>query len=165
VAEQRFAALRALDAGRGERIPTLEEVIDLVGERAELVIELKGADTAGPVARRLRALGGARARGDGFLVSSFDHVELARMRALLPTLRRGALVAGVPLGHAAFATELGAHSVHMSLECLRAPFIGDAHRRGMEVWVYTVNHTDDLAMVRALGVDAVFTDFPGGMRG
>jgi glycerophosphoryl diester phosphodiesterase len=163
VADHSFAALRALDAGLGERIPTLEEVIELVGDRAELVIELKGPDTAEPVARRLRALGGARAQGEGFVASSFDHVELARMRALLPTLRRGALVAGAPLGHAAFAAELAAHSVHMSLECLRAPFVDDAHRRGMEVWVYTVNHADDLALVHALGVEAVFTDFPGGV--
>lgn len=163
VAEHDFAALRALDAGKGERIPTLEEVIELIGDRAELVIELKGANTARPVAQRLRALGGARARGDGFVVSSFDHVELARMRELLPALRRGTLVAGVPLGYAAFAEALGAHSVHMSLECLRAPFVDDAHRRGMEVWVYTVNHADDLALVRALGVEAVFTDYPGGV--
>ncbi|HEU4631979.1 MAG TPA: glycerophosphodiester phosphodiesterase family protein [Gemmatimonadaceae bacterium] len=163
VADHTFAALRTLDAGRGERIPTLEEVIELVGDRAELVIELKGPDTAAPVADRLRRLGGARARGDGFVVSSFDHVELAHLRELLPTVRRGALVAGVPLGYAAFAEALGAHAVHMSLECLRAPFVADAQRRGLEVWVYTVNHADDLAMLHALGVEAVFTDYPGGL--
>jgi glycerophosphoryl diester phosphodiesterase len=164
VAERTFAELRALDAGGGERIPTLDEVVELVDGRCELVIELKGADTAAPVTRLLRALGGARARGDGFLVSSFDHVELARARDLLPTLRRGALVAGVPLGYAAFATELAAHSVHMSVECLRRAFVDDAHARGLEAWVYTVNHPDDARLARTLGVDAVFSDVPDRLR-
>jgi glycerophosphoryl diester phosphodiesterase len=155
--EHTFAELRALDAGRGERIPTLDEVLDAVRGHAELVVELKGADTAAPAAALLRARGAA---ADDVVVSSFDHVELARLRALLPAVRRGALVAGVPLGYAAFARDLGAHSVHMSAEFLRAPFVDDAHRRGMVVWVYTVNRPDDAARVRALGADGVFSDVP-----
>ena len=153
-----FAALRALDAGRGERIPTLDEVLDLVGARAEVVVELKGADTAAPVAALLRARGPAAAAG--VVVSSFDHVELARLRALLPTVRRGALVAGVPLRYAAFARELDAHSVHMSADFLRVPFVDDARRRGMAVWVFTVNRADEAERLRALGVDGVFSDVP-----
>ena len=159
-----FAALRALDAGRGERIPTLDEVLELVGARAEVVIELKGPDTAEPVTRLLRALGGARARGDGVVLSSFDHPELARAGALLPSVRRGALVAGVPLDPAAFAAALHAHAVHMSVECLRPAFVADAKARGLEVWVYTVNHPDDARLVRAAGADALFTDFPYRIR-
>jgi len=157
LADHTFAQLRALDAGRGERIPTLDEVLDAVGGRAELVVELKGAETAAPVATLLRARGPA---ADDVVVSSFDHVQLARMRALLPEVRRGALVGGVPLGYAAFARDLGAHSVHMSAEFLRAPFVDDAHRRGMVVWVYTVNRRDDAERARALGVDGVFSDVP-----
>ena len=157
LADHTFAQLRALDAGRGERIPTLDEVLDAVRGRAELVVELKCAGTAAPVAALLRARGLA---ADDVVVSSFDHVELARLRALLPEVRRGALVGGVPLGYAAFARDLGAHSVHMSAEFLRAPFVDDAHRRGMVVWVYTVNRADDAARVRALGADGVFSDVP-----
>ena len=160
--EHGFEALRRLDAGRGERIPTLDEVVELVGDRAELVVELKGAGTAGPVAALLRARGPATA--DRVVVSSFDHVELARLRALLPTVRRGALVAGVPLDYARFARELGAHSVHMSAEFLRVPFVDDAHARGMAVWAYTVNHADDARRMRALGVDGVFSDVPDVIR-
>jgi glycerophosphoryl diester phosphodiesterase len=163
LADHSFAELRALVAGRGERIPTLDEVLDLVGSRAEVVVELKGAGTAAPVAALLRARGPAAAAG--VVVSSFDHVEIARLRALMPEVRRGALVAGVPLHYAAFARELDAHSVHMSAEFLRAPFVDDAHRRGMLVWVYTVNHPDDAARVRALGVDGVFSDVPDAIGG
>lgn len=158
VADARFAALRALDAGEGAAVPTLEEVAGLVLGRAELVVELKGEGTAAPVARWLDGL--AAGHRAAVVVSSFDHPQLAELRALAPDVRRGALVAGVPLGLAAFGTELGAHAVHVSLECLRAAMVRDAHARGMEAWVYTVNHADDVALCARLGVDAVFSDHP-----
>lgn len=47
VAEKSFACLRSLNAGQGERIPTLEEVFDTVNRRAIVNIELKGLGTAG----------------------------------------------------------------------------------------------------------------------
>ena len=162
VADHTFAALRALDAGGGERIPTLDEVLDLVGGGAELVVELKGAETALAVVRRLQAIGDGR--GDGVIVSSFDHPELARVHAALPTVRLGALHYGVPRDLAAGARTLGAHAVHLALDFAPAAFVHDAHRRGLQVWVYTVNRADDLARVRALGVDGVFTDVPDVVR-
>ena len=48
VAEQSLEYLRSLDAGKGERIPLLREVFDLVGRRAGINIELKGHGTATP---------------------------------------------------------------------------------------------------------------------
>jgi glycerophosphoryl diester phosphodiesterase len=158
VADARFADVRALDAGGGERVPTLDEVAALVLGRAELVVELKGEGTAAAVAAFLDGLPPARRRD--VIVSSFDHPQLAELRALASDVRLGALVAGVPLGLARFATELGAHAVHMSLECLRAAMVRDAHARGLEAWVYTVNHADDVALCARLGVDAVFSDYP-----
>ena len=158
VADARLADLRALDAGGGERVPTLDEVAALVLGRAGLVVEMKGEGTAAAVARFLDGVPPAR-RAD-VTVSSFDHPQLAELRALRPDVRLGALVAGVPLGLAAFAAELGAHAVHMSLECLRAGFVRDAQARGLEAWVYTVNHPDDHALCARLGVDAVFSDVP-----
>ena len=49
VSRKTFAQLRALDAGEGERIPTLREVFETVDRRAVIHIELKGRRTAGPV--------------------------------------------------------------------------------------------------------------------
>ena len=50
------AALRAFDAGNGAAIPTLTEVLDLIGARAGVNIELKGPGTA---ELRMRPPGGA----------------------------------------------------------------------------------------------------------
>ena len=49
LARKPLAILRALDAGQGERIPTLREVFETVNRRAFINIEFKGRRTAGPV--------------------------------------------------------------------------------------------------------------------
>src|ERR671930_261980 len=46
VADLTFAELRALDAGQGEQVPTLAELLPLLRGRAQILCELKGEDTA-----------------------------------------------------------------------------------------------------------------------
>ncbi len=58
-----LAEARQLDAGKGERIPFLREVLDLVDRRALVNIELKGARTAAP---QVRIAGVARVRFPGW---------------------------------------------------------------------------------------------------
>ncbi|MDM5071597.1 glycerophosphodiester phosphodiesterase [Aeromonas bestiarum] len=158
---QSRAYLAGLDAGEGEPIPTLWQVMEAIAGKAELHIELKGAQTADEVARLTR-----RAEAElGFtpahwVVSSFHHPELARFAALRPEIRLGALTATIPLTLAVFAAELGAWSLNCDLDFVEAALVMDAHRRGLKVLVYTVDHTADLAALAAMGVDGIFTNRP-----
>ncbi len=161
VAEKTLDELRALDAGGGERIPLLREVVERVGARAAINIELKGAGTAGPVSELIERTVGSGGYDTGhFLVSSFDHRELARFAEINRRVRIGALVEGVPLGLAAFAQELGAFAVNAGLDFVTDEFVADAHRRGMRFFVYTVNHSEDIDRMRYMGVDGIFTNYP-----
>jgi glycerophosphoryl diester phosphodiesterase len=159
--EKSLEYLRSLDAGNGEKIPLLREVFDLVNRRAGINIELKGPETAGPVAKLIenyvKNLGW---RYEEILVSSFNHHELRKIKELQPSIRTGALIVALPLDYAAFAEELGAYSVHPGMEFINREFVNDAHRRNLKVFVFTVNHPDDLRKMKALGVDGVFTDYP-----
>ena len=85
---------------------------------------------------------------------------MEQVRTLEPSLTRAALVYGVPAGYAQFAEALSVQSVHLGKDFLPPALVEDAHRRGLDVWVYTVNETEDIARMRELGVDGVFTDFP-----
>lgn len=158
---QSRAYLAGLDAGEGEPIPTLWQVMEAIAGKAELHIELKGAQTADEVARLTR-----RAEAElGFtpahwVVSSFHHPELARFAALRPEIRLGALTSTIPLTLAKFAAELGAWSLNCDLDFVDEALVMDAHRRGLKVLVYTVDHTADLAALAAMGVDGIFTNRP-----
>jgi glycerophosphoryl diester phosphodiesterase len=162
LADRSVAELERLRVRGGDHpIPRLPEVLALIDRRAKVNIELKTANgTAAAVARVLRACLKAGWRADDFLVSSFHHPELRIFRKLLPKVPVGLVEAGVPLNLAAAATRLGAKALSMALAFPEPRLVRDAHRRGLKVYVYTVNAPDDLARMRALGVDGVFTDFP-----
>ncbi|MDE8808824.1 glycerophosphodiester phosphodiesterase family protein [Aeromonas hydrophila] len=158
---QSRAYLASLDAGEGERIPTLWQVMEAIAGQAELHIELKGAQTADEVARLTR-----RAEAElGFaptqwVVSSFHHPELARFAALRPDIRLGALTSTIPLTLAKFAAELGTWSLNCDVDFVDQSLVQDAHDRGLKVLVYTVDEPADQAMLAAIGVDGIFTNRP-----
>jgi len=158
--DQNFDYLRSLDAGNGEKIPTLREVFEAIDLRAGVNIELKGPDTARPVVEFISALRKHGWNDDLILVSSFNHRKLAEVRRIDSRIRLGAMIVGLPVDNAAFAAVLGAYSVHLSLEFIDRRFVDNAHSRGLRVFVFTVNHPDDICKMEKLGVDGVFTNYP-----
>lgn len=158
--EQSFDYLRSLDAGNGQRIPTLEEVCAEIDAKACLNIELKGPDTAIPVAKLITEQANNGWSKDRFLVSSFRHRELLTMKRIDASIKLGALIRGIPVHYAKFAEDIGVFSVHPSLQCVEQRFVDDAHERGMKVYVYAVDHPEDIEKMYSLGVDGVFTGYP-----
>jgi glycerophosphoryl diester phosphodiesterase len=161
ITQQSLTYLRSLDAGKGQRIPLLREVFDLVDGLVGVNVELKGPETAEPVMKLIDEYNTSPGLSYGqILVSSFNRRELIKVRHLTPDIPIGVLVRGIPRDDAAFAEDLGAVSIHAGLSFVHRAFVDDAHRRGLKVFVYTVNHRDDLARMRAMGVDGVFTNYP-----
>ena len=161
VMEKSFTYLRSLDAGHGEPIPTLAEVFDTVNRRAVINVELKGPGTAAPVAQLIgQYVQSGGWRHQDFLVSSFDLAQIQAIKRLQPGIRTGALIEKVPPGLAAFAEQLGAWSVHPGKRCVSPELVADAHRRGLKVFVFTINRPAEIAFMQTLGVDGVFTDYP-----
>jgi len=154
-------ALRKLDAGGGEIIPTLPEALDLIEQRVGVNIELKSWNgCAAAVAACLRDYITDGWPAERFLVSSFHLPELWEFKQLLPEVPLGALYCGVPLDWAGLAAELGAQTLNISAEFVDARLIADAHERGLKLYVYTVNEDTELRALQQIGVDGVFTDYP-----
>lgn len=158
---QPLEILRALDAGRGQQIPTLQEALDLIDQRVGVNIELKTWNgCAAAVARVLREYLADGWPAERLLVSSFHLPELWEFKQLLPEVPVGALICGVPLDWAGVAEELKAASLNLSDEFIDERLVADAHARGLRVYAYTVNHPEDMRRLHDLGVDGVFTDYP-----
>lgn len=159
LARKTWAELRTLDAGLGERIPTLREVIETVARRAFINIELKGRATAQPVAALIEEY--VRERGwsyADFLVSSFHRKELRLLAGRQIPL--GLLFKRSARGFAKLAATYGAAAIHPHLHFTTRRLVRGAQALGLKVFVYTVNRPRDFARLRAIGVDGVFTDFP-----
>jgi len=161
VADRSLAYIRSLDAGEGEKIPLLGEVMDLISGRAGINIELKGERTALPVA----ALLSERIRDGGWnpewiLVSSFNHSELTEFKARRPEIPLGALFGNAPACLDSVKYQMGCYSVHVARNSVTNVTVEEAHRLGMKVFVYTVNRRRDMERMKDLEVDGVFTDYP-----
>jgi glycerophosphoryl diester phosphodiesterase len=118
------AALRALKIhGTDERIPTLDDLLDLVAGRVPLVIELKhvpGRDAgfAAAVVRRLHGYEGRAA------LMSFDTELIAEIRTANPRLPRGLTAEGgwrTGLDHLASARRLDVDFISYSISHLPNP--------------------------------------------
>lgn len=161
VADQTFAYLRSLDAGRGERIPTLAEIFDVVNRRAVINVELKGPGAAVPLVRLIEHYVETKGwRYKEYLVSAFDHSQIETVKQLQPKIRTGALIEKAPPELTWFAERLGVWSLHPGKRCVTSKLVADAHRRGLKVFVFTVNQPSEVAAMVAHGVDGVFTDYP-----
>lgn len=161
ISDVSFNYLRGLDAGEGQQIPTLSEVLDLVEARVSINVEIKSAEGTGQlIATLLRNAIEDGWRRDQFLVSSFHLPELYEFKQAAPDIPVAALVGGVPLDWAACGHELGARALNVSAEFADKRLIEDAHAHGMKVYAYTVNHPDDMKLLRERGVDGVFSDYP-----
>ena len=159
LARKPLAVLRALDAGGGERIPTLREVFETVNRRAFINVELKGRRTAAPVSDLIGEF--VRKRGwryEDFLVSSFMRAELRAVSD--PHIPIGLLLTRPTRLYALSARRVRAGAVNPAAKFVTAKFVADAHQRGLRVFPYTANSPAEIHRLKKLGVDGVFTDFP-----
>lgn len=160
VAQLTWDQLRILDAGKGECIPQLFEVIERVNRRVIINIELKGPGTAAPVAQLIKQYIKKGWSNDDFVVSSFDHYAVLAFHELCSEVKTGAILEGVPVGHAEFAQRAHAAYAVVYYESATPELVEDAHQRGIQVLVYTVNDVEIARRMQQYGVDGIFTNYP-----
>jgi glycerophosphoryl diester phosphodiesterase len=157
-----YRELRKLDAGKGELIPTLQEVLDMVDRRVPLIIELKNTGASIAVADVLDDyITNHGWKPEQFIVSSFYHPELLSFRMQhAPHIPIAATTAVLPLNGAAFTESLQAQYLTPDIDFTDQSLVEDAHKRGLKVFVYTISSYEDTLLMRHLGVDGIITDAP-----
>ena len=171
VVELSQAELRGLDAGRAwrlpQRIPTLEETLALVWERAGAInLEVKGETLDDCLATAQALEGMLREQHPAFrkrlLISSFHHPALRLLKDRLPWLRIGALFGGEWRRRdlIAPARELGAEAIHPALALTTPALVQAAHDAGLRINVWTANRPAHIEQLMRWGVDGIFTDYP-----
>jgi glycerophosphoryl diester phosphodiesterase len=171
------SSIRRLSAGAWfseefapERVPFLEEVLDLAAGRAGVNVELKfdsRREDPGPLVRRACGVIREWSRGAGgpgpVLISSFNHKALELQRSLAPAIETAVLVypPGVPAtSGAGFARRIGAAYVVYSGGNIRRAFVEKVHAAGILTMEYTVNTRMRLRRSFRYGVDGVITNEP-----
>lgn len=180
VAAMSAAEVARLDAGAhfspafaGTRIPTLDEVFDLVGDRCRVNVEIKSVEVyARDASDAVVALIRRRNLHGQVLVSSFNPITLVKVRHLDPSIALGMLYdAEMP----AFFRTIWAgppiypQAQHPERGLIDEAYMAWARQAGAAVNTWTVNAVDDARRLATLGVDAIITDVPdrimAGLRG
>jgi glycerophosphoryl diester phosphodiesterase len=163
---------RTLDAGSrfggahaGERIPTLDEVLDEFLGRVALAMEMKETlpdPVLRALAERLRRAGHGALRDDRFVVGSFQAAAVARALELVPAAPRARILhRGEPVPDAVERDALGLWGIFARWESVDARFLGECRAAGLKCYAYTVNDPEHAGALAALGVDGVISDDPG----
>lgn len=157
-----LADLREFDAGAGENIPLLTDVMQTIDARAGLNIEIKQAN----IVTQLLELTDEFLRRqpdwrDRLMFSSFIPPVMRELRNAVPdSCLLGSLSESDVDDPIEVATNLNAYSANISLTQLSSPLVENAHLHGLKVLVYTVNEIADIRRCLEVSVDGIFTDFP-----
>ncbi len=166
IADLTLAELRALDAGRGERVPVFEEVLEAVS--LPLQAEIKDVQAA----RALAEVMHARDLVERVEVSSFHDEAVAEIARLVPGVRTALISSlphfrpgssgGTPIGLDIVerAVAVGAATVCLNIRRLTLEIVEHARRHDLRIIGWVVNTPDHLRLVRALELDGATTDDP-----
>ena len=170
VSDLTLSELGALDAGgwhdarfAGERIPTLDETLELCAGKTRVFVELKRGGGPPLVAAALDTIERA---GCTTAVISFGPDEVAAVAKARPDVPLGFLVGRAHvLAHGAnrvleLARELGAGFISPQHDVVDRAFVEAARAAGLPVSVWTVDEPERMRALSDLGVDAITTNKP-----
>ena len=148
----------------GERIPLLEEVLDLVDGQIMLNIEIKNTPIKydGIEDDLIKLLNQYRHK-EKLIISSFDHQILSCIHAQAPSYCLAVLAEAIFVDIGQYAREVGAKFWHPAFDCLRADVLSAAHKAGLRVNAWTMNSTDQWSQGLTMGLDGIVTDDPKGL--
>jgi glycerophosphoryl diester phosphodiesterase len=153
VAGLSYEQLGQFDAGAGETIPLLSDVLDQFGDQCLLNIELKDAG----IALDVKKLVTERRLERQVIVSAFEWQELSTLTPEIPI----ALLSSKVENLIETARKMAAAAIHPQRDLVTTALIASARDAKLRINVWTVNDASEIARFRDLGVDGIFTDFVG----
>jgi glycerophosphoryl diester phosphodiesterase len=149
-----LAAVQRLDAGKGEKVPTFREVLELAGGRCGLFAEIKEPGTEDLACTLIRETGTR-----SVTVVSF-HASVIRRVQEYAGIRTGLIVSGGTANPAVSALDLGADVLLPRFGLVTPALVTEAHRGGLSLVAWTVNADAEIRRALDLGIDGIATDDP-----
>ena len=162
--EMDYAEIEKLDAGssfhkkfRGEKIPTLDEVLKFCKGRLDLNIEIKyNGKNKGIVKKVVRVI-----EQNGFedhcVITSMNYGFLQQVKKANPNIRTGYIMT---MTYGSISRITAADFFSVKYTYIDEEFVREAHSLGKEVHAWTVNYRGDIKRMIDVGADNIITDNP-----
>jgi len=148
--------VKKFNAGNGEHIPTLEEVLKVAAGKAGLMVELK---VKGMAQRTVEVVHEAGFR-DPVIYASFLHDELKHVRTAHSGVSLMMLFSSLSRASVARAVKYGPSYVGLRHDKATRPLVDAFHRADLLVFVYTADAPSDIQRALSFDVDGVISNFP-----
>lgn len=157
------AEAQALDAGDGERIPELADVLALAHGRARVNVDLKEADIVDDAVATVRAAGAE----DGVTFISFLPEVWERLDELAPDtpvihlVDSAAGLASLAMGDS--GSQLVATGVGVPFDIVNEGMVERMHRHGYGVFAWTVDDVDEMRRLITCDINGIVTNRPAAL--
>lgn len=170
ISELTLAEAQRLDAGfwfspdfTGERLPTLDAMLEAADDHILLNIEIKPETVERGIARKVVDAVKKRSMTDRVLISSFSPEALAQVHALDPTLYTASLFnrklhRRVDPGK--IVQDAGSSSLNINRHYLNEEIRTRCDELGIPIGVYTANKKSQMEKLVDMGVHSIFTNHP-----
>ncbi len=165
VGEMTLAEVRRADAGKGERVPTLSETLELTRGKIQLYLEIKDPKAAAETVRMVREFGVK----DEALLASFDLELMKELGNEINDLAFGLILGNATLNpfvrwREAFP-EIALKNYNYQTLCMQvklcsARLARNIKQQGKKLYVWTANSERDYQTMIERGVDGICTDTP-----
>lgn len=169
VEQYTLAELQQLDAGswfspdyKGERLPSLREVCELVKDKDILFnVELKAALGFEQLNYKVAELLDEYELNEKTVISSFNHYALVHFKQIRPHVRTGILYSAALVNPWEYAKSIGATALHPNHKTIIPEIVSGAQQNGMMVNPWTVDAPEDIERMKLAKIDSIITNVPG----
>ena len=151
ISEMGIAELSRFRLDQDIEIPTLEDVLRAINDRAFVYVEVKATSIEPLVVRAIRESSANCA------VHSFDHRIVHNVKSIFPALRTGVLQVGRHVDPVAALKAAGAQDLWQEVPFIDEDLVARAHDVGARVIAWTAD-PEWWRPLREIGIDGICTD-------
>ncbi len=155
VADLTLSEIKELSAEEEEKIPTLEEALDCIGNDARVFIELKDHG----IEEQTLKIVHSRKLDQNYVIISYLEDVLRKIRDLDKNIETGLIYARHPHPEKT-AIDLKANYLVSFYRFTHTTNIEKAHKNGLKVIVWTINTKEEAEEYKKKGVDGIASDKP-----
>lgn len=152
VEDMTLQELKKLNAGKGERISTLQEIIEAIKD-AKLVIEMKIPGIEKKVLETIH-----ENRLENVMITSFYHGSLRKVKMLDDNIRTGVIFSCQPLKPERLALDASADAIFPKHKFVDQNMIKRVHKHDILVYPWTIDKPKTAKKLIRLGVDGIVTN-------
>jgi len=164
VGEMTFGELQKLDAGNGQKIPSLQQVIGLARGKVGMDMEIKESGIEDAVVDMIKESGIV----GGCMVSSFLYDTIRKVRELDPGIMTAAIMDKMPVNVEKcldmLFDDINTRILMMGKKIATGPLVGEARRLGFEVGIWNADMPDEIEKYAAMDPEYLCSNYPDRLK-